>query len=806
MLERLWREVRFAARRLSRERFFALTALTTLVVALGANTAGFSILDSILLRPLPYASPDRLVALWKAYPQRGIERFVIAPASFRDYREQSTVFEEAAAFSGTAFDLSGDGQPERIQGLEVTPSIFPLLGVKPERGTVFSGRDALEDGRLAVISHQLWKTRFGGDPDLVGRTIQLDRESYRVSAIMPPDFRFPPPLTLAGRTYSIPAQIWIPLAEESEPSRTRHSLIGVARLKEGVSLEAARAEMDAIAARLAVAYPDHEANSKLALYPLADEAVLHLRRLLYVFLGALGLLLLIACVNLASLVSARAISRTSEVAVRSALGARPLQLARQIVVEGLLLSVVGGALGCLLAVGLARALVAASPEDLSYFSTPTLSPSVLLFSLGLCALATLLFSAWPALRVYRVDLVEHLQSSRNTAGAKGRGLWHSGLVAAEVALAVILVAGTALLVRSLDNLLAVDLGFDPENVLTAQVILTAPEYADPDARTRFCGALTQAARQLPGVVAAGLVDKLPLSGARGRLGVEIQDRPSTSQEPELADFQLVNWSYLPALGFRTLQGTPPASDAETTQVVVNRALAERVWPGEEAVGKRLRWRQSQDWFTVAAVIDDIRAFRVDEEPAPALYAPLAAQPPVAVHLVLRSSAPRSELLTRLRETLSRLNPNLPLAAVQSMDEVIGSSLSLPRFGAAMVSGFSVVALLLAAVGIYGLVAHWVGRRRQEFGIRLALGDNPGGIQRRVVGSGVKLGLIGVAAGLAATVLLSGYASSLLFGVTGNDALTLAGVSLFMLAVTGVACLLPARRASRVDPAEVLRPE
>ncbi|HEX6966672.1 MAG TPA: ABC transporter permease [Gemmatimonadaceae bacterium] len=812
-------DLRDALRSLKRSPGVTLMIVLTLGLGLGGATAIFSVVNGVLLRPLPYPEPHAVVRIWNHF--EGTPQAPLSPAEYFDYRDRVHAF---AAFGGYAtgeqMTLTGGEEPERVSAAYLTTGVFPALGVPPALGRAFTpDEDWPGAEKVVVLSHRLWVDRFGGSPSVIGTRITLDGEARTVIGVMPTDFRLPE--DFAGE----PTQVLVPLAYDrtTVPNRGSHFLRAVARLAPGVTLERAQQEVRTVAAQFVRDYPDaypagmHFSASVLSLHQDVLGAV---RPALLVLLGAVGLLLLIACANVAGLLLSRADARRREFAVRAALGAGRMRLVRQLLAESLALAILGGALGVLIAYWGTHALVAAQPGDIPRMSGVGLDVRVLGFAFALSLATGLAFGLVPALRAGRSDVQASLREGGRgpTAGA-GRQRGQRLLVVAETALTLMLLIGAGLLARSFVNLRNVNPGFRSEHVLTARVTLPDANYPTPAAVTRFYRRLVDRLGELPAVNAAGAVSFLPLATTLGDLNVHIEGRSVPEGDVSPRGYWLVvTPGYFRALGMRMLEGRAiQATDDERAPgaVVINETMARRYWPGEDAIGKRftLGGGAGPGVVTVVGVVDDVRHGSLDAAPKPQMYLAHAQFRMWNTHaavtgmtLVLRTPGNPAQLTAEVRQAVHALDPNLPVSDVRTMARVVSSSIARPRFMTMLLSLFAGVALMLAAVGLYAVMAYAVSRRTHEIGIRMALGAREGEVARMVVSQGLVLALAGIAIGLMGGVALHRLIASQLFDVSATDPMTLAAVSALVAVIACVACYVPARRAARVDPVIALREE
>ena len=802
LLEDLWADLRYGARGLLGQPGFTLVAVLTLALGVGANTALFSVINAVLLRPLPFPDPDRLVAVSETYA--GSSRSAVSVPNLRDWREQNTVFEGLAAYVPGAFTLGG-GDPQRIVGLRVEANYFDVLGVRPQLGRTFlKGEDEAGRDKVVVLSDALWRNGFGADPGVVGRVIPLNGQGYTVVGVMPPELS-----ALSG------SQVWAPLAfsEGDKASRLSRAYIVVGRLKRDVTPELAGEQMSALAARLGEQYPDTQGGRGVLLSSYEEEVVGNVRLPLLLLMGAVGFVLLIACTNVANLLLARAAGRQREIALRIALGAGRLRLTRQFLTEGVLLSVVGGAAGAAtawLGLDLVGKLAFAS---LPRSSEIGLDLRVLGFTLLVSVLTGVVFGVAPAAQALKTDVQGALKDGGQGAARGLGGSWtRNGLVVAEVAIAFVLLIGAGLLVKSLARLRSVEHGLKPENVLTARLSLAPERYADAEALGRFQRQLLERVSALPGVEAAGLTSHLPVQqyGTNGFVRVEDKTYPP-NQEP-LVELRVVSPDYFRAVGIPVVRGRVfDESDTKEAPpgVVINETMARTIWPGEDPIGKRVWGRPVYDgWTPVIGVVADVKNMGLARPASPEFYFNYTrgAEGLREMTLATRSRLDPAALAAAVRREVQAVDPAQAVYAVRTMQDVLDSTVAGRRLTTTLLGVMAAVALALAVVGIYGVVSYNVARHTREIGIRMALGAQKTDIHRLVIGRGAVLALTGVGIGLFLSLGLARLMSGLLYGVSANDPATFAGIAALLFAVSLVACYVPARRAVRVDPLVALRYE
>jgi putative ABC transport system permease protein len=786
---------------------FTLVAILALALGIGANTAIFSVVNGVLLRPLPLTDPDRLVWAQGADLKTGEQGGKISPPDFLDYREQNRVFEHFSALQYISFTLTGDAaEPERVTGARVSADFFETLGIMPVKGRTFLAEEEREgSNRVAIISHGLWQRRFGADPNLVGRTVDLSGQSIVVVGIMPAGFQFPSEV-----------EVWspIPFGGKETTMRRTHFLDAVGRLKPGLTLQDAQADISSVARRLEQQYPETNTNYGMGLTLLPEQIVGEMRRTLFVLLAAVGFVLLIACANVANLSLARGATRGKEIAIRVAMGASRSRVVRQLLTESVLLGALGGVLGLLLAVWGVDMLVSLSPEDLPRVKEVTIDTRVLSFSLLISILTGVLFGLAPALSFSRGgDLNETLKEGGRASGAAtGHNRMRSLLVVAEVALSLMLLVGAGLLIKSFLKLSKVETGFDATSVMTMRISLPQTKYTEPQRRAAFYQQLLERTRALPGVEAAGVISELPLSGQNNDTYFTIEGKPPAApgSEDRLANFRTASPDYFRAMGIPLIRGrffNDGDREGAPHAVIISETFARRFFPDEDALGKRLTIDLGEPWTgEIVGVVGNIRHFSLATEPFREMYMNIAQTPRGTVNLVVRTRSDPTALTAAIKQEVQGLDRDLPIYNPKTMEQRVSESAAAPRFRTLLLALFAALALVLAAVGIYGVISYSVTQRTHEIGIRMALGAGRRDILKLVVGHGVVLTLIGVAIGLVGAFMLTRIMATFLFGVSATDPLTYTVVSLLLLAVALVACYVPARRAMRVDPMVALRYE
>ncbi len=814
----LAQDTRYALRTLTRSRGFTIVAVLTLALGIGMNVAIFSVLDAVLLEPLPYRDPERLAMLWTDSPSMGLHEERSSYANIRDWSRQSESIEELAVFDPISTTLTGDGPAEQVSVARVSASFFPVLGIPPLLGRTFTAEEDTARASLVVLSHGLWQRRFGGSHEVLGETLEIDGRSAQVIGVMPASFGFPDPGTDLWEPHTL-----FPEWEEQQQRRGVDSWLVLARLQPGVTLREAQAEMDAVARDLARVFPRRNAGLGVRVVPLDVQVTGEsLRAGLWVLFGAVVLVLLMASTNVANLLLARSAAREREMAIRTALGASRGRIVRQLLTEALVLSLLAGLAALLLAHATVDAVVAFGPRDIPRLDEVQLDGRVLAFTFGISLLVGVLFGTAPAWRASRTDPRPALKEGGRGA-ASGRRQRRAGevLVIAEFALAVMLATGAGLLVRSMLRVQAVDPGFSSENVLMLQ--LSVPRSRTREQRVAFCKEAIERVEALPGVAAAGAVNDFFIPSRPDRaIFVESGSGPGRSGPRHVAPItsESVSGRYFEAVGVPLLSGRLfnefDGADAPAV-ALINRTMAQRIWPGRGAVGERFQVGvvgaadpASADvdvpWITVVGVVGDARRQGLEQKPIPQIYVPHAQEPSRLMSLLIRADADPVGLAAAVRRQIGGLDPAVPLYQVATLAERLRESLARRRFQTWLLGLFALLALALAATGIYGLMHQSVSRRTHEIGVRMALGAPQGGVLRMVLGHGLTLALLGVALGTVAAAGLSTALSSLLFQVEPTDPVTFAAGALALVGIALAACYFPARRAMRIDPIAALREE
>ncbi len=819
-METLLQDLRFAVRTLLKRPVFTIIAILTLALGIGANTAIFSVVDSVLLAPLPFQHPERLAMVWASNPplahKVGLpDKLPVSPGTFYDWKTAKS-FEKMALVSGARLNLTGLGEPEQIAATFVTGELFQVLGTPAFLGRTLQPADDGSERTTVVLSHRFWLRRFGGDPGIVGRTIDLNGKPLTVVGVMPPAFAFPRGGEMPhGFGFAAQPDVWAPraLSPKDRQNRGNRGSLALGLLRPGVSIATAQAELGAISERVAKAFPDTDGGWSVRIMPLPAELVGDVKPALLILLAAVGLVLLIACVNVANLLLAQAAARQKEIALRTALGAGRGRMVRQLLTESALLAGTGGAVGLLLAYWGLRAIAVWIPDDVPVAHQVAIDPRILLFTLAVTLLTGVLAGLAPALQMTRPDLAESLRDgTRAGSGTSAGGRTRRALVVLETAVAVLLVAGAGLLVRSFERLTAVDTGFRGDGVLALEVDLPWTKYADDAKEAAFTDALLDRLRALPGVTSAAMISRLPLGGDEEieALVFEGQPKPKPSETP-LADYRQVSPGYFETLGIRRISGrTIEKSDiaGKPLVAVISEALARAYFPAVDPLGKRLRaggiGAPQEPWITVVGVVADVRQAALQIDPRPAIYVAQAQQPTTEQAFVLRARTDPKGLIASARAAVYAVDRDQPVARAVTMESILSQSLAGRRFNMVLLGMFAVLALVLAAVGIYGITAYSVAQRTREMGLRMALGAQRGTVMALVLREAGGLALAGLGAGLVLAFAATRVMASLLFGVGATDPATFATVTAALAFISLFAAWVPGRRATQVDPMVALR--
>jgi len=800
-------DVRYGLRVLGKAPAFTTVALLTLALGMGAATAIFSVVDTVLLKPLPFRDAERLLVIWEKNPSQDRYKMSVAPANFLAWQKQSRTVEQMAAIMDTRINLTGGPNghidPEEVKCERVSASLFPVLGVEPRPGRAFRPEEDLPGhANFALLSQSLWQRRFAGDPGIVGKTIRLRDQPYTVVGILPPDFA----------VLETGVDVFVPLALNASDARAANNRYLRVIARRGAALEQVRAELDSVGAQMEEALPALDKGWRPSIFVLSEELVGGVRRALWVLMAAVGCLLVMACVNVANLLLARGAMRRKEIALRSAMGAGRRRIVAQLLTESLLLALAGGVLGLMLAVGTVSLLAHAGPASVPRLSQAAIDPRLFAFTLGVSLATGILFGLAPAMQGSGSNLSESLNAGGRgaTAGRSGRRLRNS-LVVTEVALAVVVLIGAGLLIRSFIRLRSIDPGFRPSGVLTVRVPLGGGRNTAPDRRIAFFRQLTDRIATLPGVRVVGAVNDLPLTGFGNGSYFAVEGRPipSVEQRP-LGLLRSVTPAYFRAMGIPLVAGRM-LSDSDTAQstpvIVVNQTLARRFWPGGSAFGGRLAIDQLAGRVSeIVGLVGDVKAERMDGEEWPTFYIPYPQGPATAMTLTVRTAGPPLGLASAVTREVHSLDPDQPVADIRTMEEVVNLSIAGARFNTTLLVSFAGVAFLLAAVGIYGVISYDVSQRTNEIGIRMALGALPADVSHMILVQGGRLAVYGIAAGVLVATVLTRWMGTMLFGVNPTDVWTYAAVSILLALVALGASYVPSRRAMVPDPVIALRHE
>ena len=814
--ERIWmwpaeflQDIRFGWRALVKSPGFTIVAVVALALGIGANTAIFSVVNAVLLRPLPFKNPDQLVLIWESATHLGFPKNTPSPANFLDWQRQATVFTGMAAMAPKNFNLTGISEPERLDGRRISANLFDLLGVQPRLGRGFQPQDDKPGAHVVLLSDGLWQRRFGADPTLIGRAIHLNGESFTVIGVMPPGIQLPG----FGNWRD---QLWVPMAFPSEEaaSRGNHYLEVIARRKPGVSLQQARAEMDTVAARLARQYPEDNLRIGATVNSLHDEVVGEIRPALLILLGAVAFVLLIACANVANLLLARAAVRQKEIALRHALGATRSRIVRQLLAESMLLALLGGAVGLFLAfVGL-DVLKHFIPDGISQAESIAIDARVFGFTALIAIMTGLVFGLVPAAQASHFSLNEALKEGGRDSTGGGKGVRLRGLlVVAEVAVSFVLLIGAGLLINSFLHLRNLDPGFRADHLLTAKIEMSEIKYPDRAHRVPFLDEVLRRVRALPGVQSAALAGNLPLTynGDSMYIGVEGIPDPPTDEQVDVI-YRAVGPGYFDTMGIPLLQGRD-FNDQDTTEessykVIVSEKLAQHYWPGKNPIGQRLKagpTTSEAPWREVVGVVKDVRQNDFIAPPKLQMYLSYRQLRELAPNaLVIRTSVEPLSLASAVRGAVWAVDKDQPVSDIASMEQIVAGAVARQRFSMLLLALFAGLALLLAAVGIYGVMSYSVTQRSREIGIRMALGAQKSDVLRMTLRQGLRLAIFGVAIGIAGALVLTRLMASLLFGVSATDPATFAAITIIFSGVALFASYIPALRSVKVDPMIALR--
>ena len=810
----IWQDIRYGIRMLRKSPSVSLVATIALALGIGANTAIFSVVNAVLLRPLPFPDSDALMSVFEKDQTRGLARGSYSYPNFFDLRQQNHVFEHIAAYHDSDFIMTGGGDPVRLQGAVVTADLFPVLGVSPILGRTFLPNEdkPTETGRVVVLSQRLFASRFNSDASTLNKQITLDGKSYTIIGVMPHGFEFP--------IQNEPLDLWTTIADDAAGTsaataqRGAHFLHLIARLKPGVSQVQAQADVDTIAARLEQQYPDTNTHKGIQVESALTALVGDIRPALLILLGAVGCVLLIACANVANLQLARAMRRHKEISIRSALGASQAQLVRQLLTESILLSLAGGALGLGLAVWWSDLLITLGKKDIPRAIQVGLDWRVLGFTLVVSVLTGVIFGLVPALHSAKTELTESLKEGRGAGGSARHNRIRGLLVVVELAVAVVLLVGAGLLIQSLWRLRHISSGLQSQNVLTFNVAVPEVRYSS-EKQARFYRDLLTRVRTLPGVQSASAILPLPLSGDRFQISFQIDGRPVAPKDQPSADMFVTEANYFRTMGIPILNGRDFEDRDEhksTPVVIVTDTFARQFFPGENPIGKRIKpgiasWEDEKPTMReIVGVVADVRNRALNTEPKPAYYLPQSQVPFNQLILVMKTAGDPNSLISSATREVRLMDQELPVFGVKTMDEYIAGSVAAPRFNTTLLSIFAAVALVLTVIGLYGVMSYSVAQRTNEIGIRMALGAQTRDVLQLIVKQGLQLVLIGLVLGLAGALALTRLLSSLLFGVKTKDPATFVAIAVLLALVSLLACYVPAWRATKVDPLEALRYE
>jgi putative ABC transport system permease protein len=812
-METLFKDVRHGIRSLLKHPGFTTIAVVTLALGIGANTAIFSVINAVLLRPLPYHEPDRLVTIWEEMPQRGMYEIPVSFANLRDWVDQTKTLDQISAYTFTNLNLSGVGEPARLGAVRSSANLFSLVGAAPLLGRLFLPEEDKEGAnRVVILGHALWQSRFGSDSAIIGRSLTLDNQKHTVVGVMPSGFQFPVGFGYLGKVLNDPIDLYVPLAATGkELGRGHYSFFAMGRLKPGITIDQARAEMTTIEGRLEQQYPDTNTGIGIKLVPTQEQTVKAIRPALLVLLGAVAFLLLIACANIANLMLARGASRQKELAIRAALGASRLRVVRLLLSESLMLSLAGGCLGLLLAVWGTNALVALAPDNIPRLNEVGVDARVFGFTLAVSLVTGIVFGLVPALHAAKPDLNEALKEGlRGSMGSASGKRTRSVLVVVEVALSLVLIIGAGLMIKSFLRLQQMNIGFNPDHVLAVSVSLPSSRYPEDRQQVAFFQEALERLQSLPGIQSAGATTGLPLTLDIHGSDFRIEGHP----EPEAGKEMIINTrsvspGYFGTLGISLIKGRD-FSDRDKSEApaaaIINDELARIYFSGEDPIGKRISFDDRQSWISIVGIIGDVKQLGLDSSAKPEVYFPYLQVVAPEMSLVIRTSSNPLSLAATLKSQIQMIDKDLPIDDAKTMQQLLAESSSGRRFNMLLLSVFAAVALVLAIVGIYGVMSYTVARRTHEIGIRVAVGAQPLDVFRMVIGQGMKLAIIGVACGLAGAFGLTRLMTTMLFGVEPTDPATFVSIAVLLTGVTLVACYIPARRATKVDPLVALRYE
>jgi len=812
-VQNLLQDLRYGFRTLLKHRSFTFVAVFTLALGIGANTAMFSVVNAVLLRPLPYNDPARLVTIWEESPDRGMYQMPVSLANLRDWVDQNQTFEQISAYTFTNLNLTGAGEPARLLSVRSSANLFSLVGATPLLGRTFlPGEDNEGAARVVILGHAVWKNRLNSDPAIVGKSLTLNNQNYTVVGVMPASFQFPVGFGYLGKVINDPIELYVPLQPAPEESRRgSYSFFAIGRLKSGISLDQARAEMTAIERRLEQQYPEGNSGIGVSLIATQEQTVKEIRPALLVLLGAVVFMLLIACANIANLLLARAAARQKEIAIRTALGSNRSRIVRLLLTESLMLSLAGGCLGLLLAYWGTDLLVALAPDNVPRLNEVGVDARVFGFTLAISLATGLLFGLVPAIHAARPNLNEGLkEGSKGSAGSAAGKRTRNLLVAVEVALSLVLLIGAGLMIKSFIRLQQTNLGFNPDHVLTVSLTLSSSKYPEDRQQAAFFQESLQRVQSLAGVQSAGATTALPLTLSVSGSDFRIEGRP----EPEVGKEMVINTSsvspdYFSTLGISLLKGRDfsDRDDADAPlAAIINNDLARVYFPGEDPIAKRITFDDGESWISIVGVVADTKRLVLDTNAKPEVYFPYLQVPSSSMSLVVRTATEPLSLAGAVKNQIQTIDKDLPLGESKTMQQALSESNSGRRFNLLLLTAFATVALILAMVGIYGVMSYAVTQRTHEIGIRVAIGAQARDVFRMVVLEGMVLAMFGIGFGLVGAFALTRLMTTMLFGVEPTDPATFITIAVLLTAVTLVACYIPGRKATKVDPLVALRYE
>lgn len=817
-MESILQDIRYSLRALKRTPAFTAASVIVLALGIGASTSIFTVVNAVLLRPLPYPESDRLVMLWETNPRFQIagDALPVTPGSFMDWREQNTSFEQVAAFGSSQLNLSGTGEPERVACASVSGKFFELMRIAPMLGRALNDEDEKPGAaRVAVISYALWQRRLAGATEAIGKTLTLDGESYSIAGVAPEGFQFPRAGELPFATgITTNTDVWKPMTLTDEfinRKRANHQLSVLARLKAGATLEQARTDMKAIAARAEQDIPDSKGIG-VKLIPLAEQVVKNVRTGLLVLAGAIGLVMLIACANVANLMLARAAARTKEIAIRAALGASRFRIVRQLATEALLVGLASGLSGLLLSLWGVKSLLALAGSNLPRANEIAMDFRVVAVTFGMALLSSVLFGLFPAIGASKVNLSQSLKQGTTTRGTFHRNRLRGALVVAEIAISLVLLIGSGLMIKSLARVLAVDPGFRPDT-LTLRISLAGSKYPNANQQIAFFQDVNRRVAAIPGMQSAGLISAAPLGGGLYAGGFSIESQPAASEaQDQTADRRMVSPNYFNALGISIIEGRV-FSDQDNQNspgvAIISESLARRFLPNEDAIGKRIKLGgrdSTRPWLLIVGVCGDVRDTALESDARPCVYVPYPQFAVLSMALVARTAGDPKTVVSAIREEVWAVDKDQPITDVKTMSAYVSDSVAPRRSNAILLGAFATVALVLASVGVYGVIAYSVTQRVREIGIRIALGAESGDVIKLIVGRGLALVSVGIVIGLGGALALTRVMSSLLYGVRPTDPVAFTLVTFLMIGISMLASYIPARRATKVDPMVALRSE